>query len=383
MMLFPAKVVVFSCLCLLGSYRNIDTNSETHSAIKPPVPSVLPKFLIQMPVYKECFEETIKPSLLDIRECILYYRAQGGTIEMFINDDGLQLISEEERQERITFYNEHNLAYVSRPSPKLLERRGLFKKASNMNFCLNFALEVDTAMEDLELDKEAAIQHVISSRPYPVLAGGPVGMDGIKNILLVDSDTRVPVACVYDTVGEFAICPNLGFCQHNIGVLRVQDNYWEDFLANFTDLLYSVYIALGTSCGEPPPLVGHNATLNWEAMKKASWFDEDMKYRCFWSECHVSEDFDMSLRLQSAGYCGRFVMYTGTDFKEGVSISVFDEMIKLKKYAYGTSEMLFNKISDWPRRGIISPLMMAYLRSDVRFDGKLNMIGYLFTYVGK
>jgi hypothetical protein len=384
MMLFPAKVVVFSCLCLLGSWRNIDENSTTHSAIKPPVPSVLPKILIQMPVYKENFEETIKPSLDNIHECILYYRARGGEVDMFINDDGLQLISEEERQERIAFYNEYNIAYAARPSPKLLERRGLFKKASNMNFCLNFAREVDKVEEDFpELDKKAAIEHAMSSRPYPILAGGPVGMDGVKNILLVDSDTRVPVACLYDTVGEFVICPNLGFCQHNIGVLRVQDNYWEDFLANFTDLLYSVYIALGTSCGEPPPLVGHNATLNWVAMKEASWFDEDVKYRCFWSEKHVSEDFDMSLRLQSAGYVGRYITYTGNEFKEGVSISVFDEMIKLKKYAYGTSEMLFNKVKDWPRRGVISPLMWAYLRSNVRLDGKINMIAYLFTYVGK
>jgi hypothetical protein len=144
-----------------------------------------------------------------------------------------------------------------------------------------------------------------------------------------------------------------------------------------------VYIALGTGNGEPPPLVGHNATLNWEAMQAASWFDEDVKYRCYWSEKHVSEDFDMSLRLQSSGYVGRYIMYTGTDFREGVSISVFDEMVKLKKYAYGTSEMLFNKVRDWPRRGIVSPLMMAYLRSDVRLDAKINMIAYLFTYVGK
>ena len=255
--------------------------------------------------------------------------------------------------------------------------------ASNMNFCLTVAREVDKAETDLELYKEAAIEHAISSRPYPVLAGGPVGMDEVKNILLVDSDTRVPLSCLYDTVGEFAICPNLGFCQHNIGVLRVQDNYWEDFLANFTDLLYSVYIALGPGNGEPPPLVGHNATLNWEAMQAASWFDEEVKYRCYWSEKHVSEDFDMSLRLQSSGYVGRYIMYTGTDFREGVSISVFDEMIKLKKYAYGTSEMLFNKVKDWPRCGIISPLMWAYLRSNVRLDGKINMIAYLFTYVGK
>jgi hypothetical protein len=381
MMLFPAKVVVFSVLCLFGSYRNVDENSTTHSAHKPPVPNVLPKIIVEMPVYKESFGDTIKPSLDDILVCIRYYRARGGTVEMFINDDGLQLISEEDRQERIQYYKEYDIAYVSRPPPSLLARRGMFKKASNMNFCLNFSLEVDQAEKELSLDKEAAIQHVIDSRPYPVLAGGPVGMEHVKNILLVDSDTRVPPACLYDTVGEFAICPNLGFAQHTISVLRVEDNYWEDFLANFTDLLYNLYIALGTANGDPPPLVGHNATLNWEAMQEVSWFDSVDDHRCFWSECHVSEDFDMSLRLQAADYVGRYIMYTGEGFKEGVSVTVFDEMVKLKKYAYGTSEMLFNKVKDWPRHGPLSPLIKSYLRSSVRWDAKLNMLAYLFTYI--
>ena len=380
-MLFPFKMVVFSTGMILGSYRNVDENSSTHSAKKPPVPKVLPKIIVQMPVYKESFEETIKPSLDNIYRCIKYYRDRGGESGMFINDDGLQLISEEDRQERIDYYNKYNIAYIARPSPKELARRGLFKKASNMNFCLNFALEVNQVENDLGLSKEEAIQHVIDSRPYPVLAGGPIGMERIKNILLVDSDTRVPKACLYDTVGEFYICEKLGFCQHTISVLRVEDTYWEDWLADFTDKLYNLYVALGTSNGDPPPLVGHNATLSWDAMQEASWFDEEVNYRCWWSEMHVSEDFDMSLRLQSLGYCGRFIMYTGSGFKEGVSVQVFDEIIKLKKYAYGTGEMLFNKIKDWPKKGPFNPLIKRYIRSTVPADAKVNILSYLFTYI--
>lgn len=381
MMLFPIRLCVVSVCCLFGSHRNINVNSTTHSAIKPPVPDVLPKVIVQMPVYKESFEETIKPSLESIMDCIHYYQAEGGQVVLFINDDGLQLISEADRQERIAYYNKHNIAYIARPPPKLLARRGLFKKASNMNFCLNLALEVDRAETSLGLDKKEAIQYVTDSRPYPILAGGPIGMDCVKNILLVDSDTRVPIKCLHETVGEFEICPNLGFAQHATSVLRVGHNYWEDWLADFTDKLYHLFIALGTANGDPPPLVGHNATLNWEAMKQVSWFDEEVNYRCFWSEHHVSEDFDMSLRMQSADYCGRYVMYTGLDFKEGVSVRVFDEMIKLKKYSYGTGEMIFNKIKDWPRKGLMSPLIKKYLRSSVRIDGKINIFSYLFTYI--
>lgn len=143
---------------------------------------------------------------------------------------------------------------------------------------------------------------------------------------------------------------------------------WEDWLAHFTDLLYNVYISMATANGELAPLVGHNATLSWEVMDEVSWMDESSGYRCWWSEAHVSEDFDMCLRMTSGNYEGRYVTYTGSGFKEGVSVTVFEEITKLKKYAYGAGEMLFNPLIMWPRHGILSPLMTKFLRSNVRFD---------------
>jgi cellulose synthase/poly-beta-1,6-N-acetylglucosamine synthase-like glycosyltransferase len=107
----------------------------------------------------------------------------------------------------------------------------------------------------------------------------------------------------------------------------------EDVLAHFTHLLYSVFIPMGTALGEPSPLVGHNAALNWQAIQVVSWFDEEVGYRKFWRESHVSEDFDLSMRLQSAGYIGRYALYTGDGFQEGVSVTVHDEIKKLKKIA--------------------------------------------------
>ena len=41
------------------------------------------------------------------------------------------------------------------------------------------------------------------------------------------------------------------------------------------------------------------ASVRWEAMKAVSWREDGMTK--FWSEAHVSEDFDMSLRLQTKG----------------------------------------------------------------------------------
>ena len=57
-----------------------------------------------------------------------------------VYDDGLQLISPEERHEREQFYKKHKIGYVARPGTG---RKGRFKKASNLNFGMNLGLEVE------------------------------------------------------------------------------------------------------------------------------------------------------------------------------------------------------------------------------------------------
>ena len=67
------------------------------------------------------------------------YARQGGTSTIFIHDDGLQLLNEEEREKRIAFYADHNIGWVARPPHSDscdgygYKRAGRFKKASNMN----------------------------------------------------------------------------------------------------------------------------------------------------------------------------------------------------------------------------------------------------------
>lgn len=72
------------------------------------------------------------------------YARQGGTSTIFINDDGLRLLSPAERDERLAFYANHNIGWVARPKhdpkPGGFKRAGRFKKASNMNYgkCFSF-----------------------------------------------------------------------------------------------------------------------------------------------------------------------------------------------------------------------------------------------------
>lgn len=51
-------------------------------------------------------------------------------------------------------------------------------------------------------------------------------------------------------------------------------------------------------------------------------------------------------------FIGRYATYTGAGFQEGVSLSCVDEVIRLRKYAYGACEMLLNKFKVGVRAGV-------------------------------
>jgi glycosyl transferase family 2 len=51
----------------------------------------------------------------------------------------------------------------------------------------------------------------------------------------------------------------------------------------------------------------------------------------YWSESHVSEDFDIALRLQTAGNIIRMAAYHDNEFKEGVSLTIYDELTRWEK----------------------------------------------------
>lgn len=114
-------------------------------------------------------------------------------------------------------------------------------------------------------------------------------------------------------------------------------------------------------------------------MQQVVYNDEDV-YDKFWSESHVSEDFDMSLRLQCIGYTIRLAAYFGEEFKEGVSLTVYDELARWEKYAFGCNELLFHPLIQWPRRGVFTPLFKKWLWSPIRFSSKIGIMGYIGTY---
>lgn len=75
-------------------------------------------------------------------------------------------------------------------------------------------------------------------------------------------------------------------------------------IAYFTQCIY-FSLQWATSAGDTAAFVGHNAILRWSALQEVSTYDEVEKRTIWWSESHVSEDFEMSLKLQCKGMINR------------------------------------------------------------------------------
>jgi hypothetical protein len=199
-----------------------------------------------------------------------------------------------------------------------------------------------------------------------------------SNFHTVDSDTRVPADCLLDACSEMEQSPEVGILQFSSGVMQVVNTYFENGITFFTNLIYSA-IRYTVANGDVAPFVGHNAILRWSAVQQVSYVDED-GYEKFWSESHVSEDFDMSLRLQVNGYTLRLAAWAGEGFKEGVSLTVYDELARWEKYAYGCNELLFNPLRKWIYKGPFTPLFCSFLVSNIRITSKITIISYIGTY---
>ncbi|KAI1206660.1 glycosyl transferase family group 2-domain-containing protein [Annulohypoxylon truncatum] len=388
--LFFAQVMVGCLAQIFGPIRQLTINSKFYSARPPPrlrTPT-LPHVTVQCPVYKEGLAAVIQPTVRSIKQAISTYELQGGSANLFINDDGLQLISEEERRARIDFYADHSIGWVARPrhGENGFLRRGKFKKASNMNFALMISCKVEEKLSlydrgpewsqaDEALAYERSLKEVLEEDGR-AWADGNVRVGDY--ILIIDSDTRVPSDCLLDAVSEMEQSPDVGIMQFSSGVMQVVHTYFENGITFFTNLIYSA-IRYTVSNGDVAPFVGHNAILRWSAIQQVSYEDED-GYEKFWSESHVSEDFDMSLRLQCSGYIIRLAAWAGEGFKEGVSLTVYDELARWEKYAYGCNELLFHPIRKWIWKGPFTPLFRRFLFSNIRFTSKVTIISYIGTY---
>lgn len=383
---------------MIGPVHQLTENSKFYSSL----PAVrlhdkeLPHVTIQCPVFKEGFEAVIHPTVMSVKKAISTYELQGGSANMFFNDDGMQLISDDEARKRVQFYEDNNIGWVARPkhAPKgdengqnVFVRAGKFKKASNMNYCLNISNRIEEIMEDesrtstwTQEDEDRIYQNafdqVFAEHKGRAWGGGDIRMGDY--ILLIDSDTRVPEDCLLDAVSEMESSPQVALIQFSGSVLNVTQSFFERAITFFTNLVFTA-IRYSVANGDVAAFIGHNAILRWSAVQDVKYTDET-EIEKYWAENTVSEDFDMALRLQSLGYDLRFSTYCGDGFKEGVSLTVYDELSRWEKYAYGCAELLFHPFRYWPTRGPITPLFRRFMGSPMSLMAKITILSYIGTY---
>ncbi|KAI0089907.1 glycosyl transferase family group 2-domain-containing protein [Irpex rosettiformis] len=407
--LFFCSQIINNVSMILGPVAQYHQNSKYYSAV-PPAPNKLvdtnlPHVTVEMPVYKESLKETIAPSVYSLKKAMQTYARQGGTSSIFIHDDGLQLISEEDRAERIAFYADNNIGWVARPphsnAPDGYKRAGRFKKASNMNYGLALSLKLEKHMaamiaaatangEDIDEDDDIedkamnmAIEEIYeeSGRKWRPWACNGKSLRIGDIILIVDSDTIVPEDCLRDAARELAECPEVAIIQHESDVMQVAFHYFENGIAHFTRRVNKC-ISFGCANGEVAPFVGHNAFLRWSALQDAAFVDPDDGVKKIWSESNVSEDFDMALRLQLKHYIIRWATYSECGFKEGVSLTCDDELNRWQKYSYGCNELIFHPLVQWWYKGPITKQLRIFLWSSAPVHYKVSMMAYMFSYYG-
>ncbi|KAF3916725.1 hypothetical protein ABW20_dc0106750 [Dactylellina cionopaga] len=396
-------LVTIGNLCqAFGPLTDVSSNSRKFSSHKPKRfrhrNLELPHITIQMPVYKEGLKGVIKPTVTSLLAAVKEYEREGGTASIYINDDGLQVIPPDIADQRVEFYTEHGIGYCSRPAhgKNGFVRKGKFKKASNMNYGLYTSIlvedklaEIKTAKmeglgitdeEQITLEQEDewyndALEIVVKQSEGRTIAAGNIRIGEI--ILIVDCDTKVPLDCLVMAAMEMAESPEVAIIQHASGVMQVVWNKFENAITYFTNLVYDA-IVFSVGQGDNAPFVGHNAFLRWKAVQAVA-FEEDGVTK-FWSESHVSEDFDMALRLQTQGFVIRMATYHHGEFKEGVSLTVFDELTRWEKYAYGCSELVFHPLHQWFTKGIFTPLFKTFIFSNIIITSKITMLAYISTY---
>lgn len=389
---------VAGCLAqLLGPTSQMVKNSKFFSGVAPPRISrnELPHVTIQCPVYKEGLYSVIDPTMRSIRGAISTYEMQGGTANIFVNDDGMQLIAEEDAQARREYYDEHKIGWVARPkhNPKPAEgeekfiRAGKFKKASNMNYAMAASSRVEDKLwqvvrgakwtQAAEIEAyQRCLRAVMEEDQGRTWADGNIRIGDY--ILLIDSDTRIPEDCFLDAVSELEQSPQVAILQFSSGVMNVTTSFFENGITFFTNLIYTA-IRFAVANGDVAPFVGHNAILRWKALQDISYTADEGTEK-YWSETTVSEDFDMALRLQCAGYLVRLGAYTGDGFKEGVSLTVYDELARWEKYAYGCNELIFHPMRYWFTRGPFTPLFRKFIASNMPLPSKITIMAYIGTY---
>lgn len=332
---------------------------------------------VQIPVYDESNEVIFNAITQSIRACAKYSQRSGATANIVISDDGLAPLLEgdisrenierllqkdtteltdkqKQAVERIKFYRANNISFVARPKDG---RKGLFKKASN----LNHTYKLIDSLGDSSRDDDGTYYE-----------GENLYIGDI--ILLLDKDSELNEDVISVTIPKFIKDDKLAFTQNSTLPSNEDDNYFTKFLAPFTSFLFQHIFPANAISGGLVPFVGHNGFIRTKYLREIK----------DWPEDRVSEDFYTAIRFQTKGYHGMYLSFKGYEFKEMVSRSYIEESGKISRYVFGLLELIFNKHGkgNEENRKILTDWMRDFLKSkDVTFFQKINFFVYPLSYL--
>ena len=403
--LFFMIVITGSLFQIFGPLSAANTNSMFYSAKPPKIGRhkdyELPHVTIQMPVYKEGLKGVIMPTIESCMAAVRAYERQGGTASIYVNDDGMQLVKPDLAEARQVYYELNNVGWCSRPAhctkegPNFFLRKGKFKKASNMNYCLDFSGRVEDewlrlmavecqrrgcSQADLTLDEEEEMYNrardaEVEKDGGRTRAAGNVRMGEI--ILIIDSDTRVPEDCLIYGALEMHESPEVALLQHASGILQVVNNVFENGITYFTNLIYtSIQFAVGSgtlrlslvtillSDGKPfKPSAGKRMVRRSSGPTVTSLRTSTLHCACRWT----TSLYDLLPTTVAA-------------LKRVSRSTVYDELARWEKYAYGCNELVFHPIKYWLTRGPITPLFRRFMFSNIKVTSKITIVAYIGTY---
>ena len=159
-------------------------NNRYYSGARPQrMKGPLPSFTILMPVYKEGLDTVLLPTIRSLQDAIktvrtlvlslvvsldhtalsadvmirsMRYELQGGSVNILVCDDGMQLLGEKDYLIRKAFYEANAIGYVARPGHgKYYQRAGRFKKSSNLNVALELSIRVEEMLKERRPERPA------------------------------------------------------------------------------------------------------------------------------------------------------------------------------------------------------------------------------------
>jgi cellulose synthase/poly-beta-1,6-N-acetylglucosamine synthase-like glycosyltransferase len=448
-------IVSSVCKCFIPA-KAFKTNTKYCSIIpesKPEEAEWLP-VTIQIPVYKESLQEVLMPTL---KSCMKardhYYKKTNARCNIVICDDGMMAFLRDnfaaaemlwdavsktngrmvslskllktvpkaarshlrgmrshnvyEVFHRMLFYYHYDIGFVARSA---VDRRGKFKKASNLNAHLRLALgatQLTEAEADLSFSEALLRESHRKDGSRFVMFGNDIKLGAL--ICVNDADARMSESVIFKTVPEFLNDASLGFTQHATKTMTEQRNetYFTNMLSVYTDALYQGHFLLSSIMGCHPPMVGHSIFLRTEAVRQCGrmrmlrhaqrWLKNiglpflpvdqigfsnlHANNRAeYWSESHVSEDFELMIHLYNLGFNGRYVNYPDCEFEEGITRTFDEEAGRHRKFALGAHELVFNPFQEMIGHGVFTPLFRTFLASDIPSYYKVFLTAYLCSY---